>query len=145
MKKTLILLGMILGGAASAQTFQVSGAGSLTSAQFGGFFGVSVLNLTELAGAPIDVRLSGDLASGQAYVNGDVLVNFPVDAANLYAGLGASFAVNGVNAAPFFATATLGANYPITDQIGVFAEGALRYNFNTFNRSAIRAGVSYTF
>lgn len=145
MKKTAVLFGLLLAGAASAQTVQLSGAASLTTAQLGGFFGVSLLSLTDLNGYPIDARLSGDLASGQGYLNADGLINFPLEAANVYAGLGASFALSGVNSSNLFATATLGVGYPVTDQLGVFAEGALRYNFNSLGRSTLRAGLSYTF
>lgn len=147
MRKAFVVAGLALAGAAGAQGIQFSGGAAVTSLNFGFNLGVQVLDLANLNGVPVDARISADFTGGDVgtLLNTDILFNFPLDTFNLYAGVGASFALNGLNNPGVFATATVGANLPVAEQFGVFTEAVLRYNFNTFNRSTIRAGVTYIF
>ena len=146
MKKLILISALAAGSAAGAQTLQFNGGGSFTSGNLGFNFGVTAQSLANLNGVDVDVRLSGDIsATAGNFVNTDILFNFPTETLNLYTGLGVSFGLSSLDSPSVFGTATLGFTVPLFNEFGVFAEGALRYNGNTLNRSTIRAGVTYTF
>ncbi|WP_157463400.1 hypothetical protein [Deinococcus pimensis] len=149
MKKMILVAILAASSAAGAQAIQLSGGASLTNLNFGGNFGITAQSLANFNGVDLDGRLSVDLSGGDVgtFVNADLLFNFPQDAYNLYAGLGLSAALGGVNSSLLFGTATIGAAFPVADQIGVFAEAALRFNGqqSLVSRSVVRAGLTYVF
>ena len=146
MKKFILAAALAASGAAGAQVIQLNGGASLTTGTFGGNFGITAQSLANFEGVDLDGRVSVDVSGGAigTFVNADLLFNFPMETFNLYAGVGASAAFGGVNSSLLFGTATIGGAFPIADQFGIFTEAALRYN-GSFNRSVVRAGVTYLF
>lgn len=146
MKKLIMMTVLVAGGTAGAQAIQFSGGGAFTTGALGLNFGITAQSLGNVNGIDIDGRLSADISAVSGnFVNADVLFNFPMDTFDLYTGLGASFALSGVNNASIFGTATIGVNVPLFNEVGVFTEAVLRYNGSSLNRSTIRAGLNYTF
>ncbi len=143
MKKALLVgLGLAATGAlgsAGAQGLQLSGGGTLANGNLGLNFGLTALNVTNLNGYSVDLRGSADVRSGFSAINADALINFPTAAFNLYGGAGIGFSLGNNNA--LFAALTAGLAAPLTDQFGVFAEAALRFNAP----STVRFGVTYVF
>lgn len=139
MRKTILALSLGLVGMAGAQGVQLSGGGAVTNGSFGFNLGATFMNLTSLGGYPVDGRISADLGGVRNYLNADALVIFPSGGFNLYGGVGVGLGLGGDNS--LFGALTGGINVPFTDQLGLFAEGALRFNA----ASTIRFGATYTF
>lgn len=139
MRKAILVLGLGLLGSAGAQGLQLSGGGVSQQGGFGFNFGVSFLNITTLGGFPVDGRISADLGGLSNNLNADALILFPAGTFDLYGGVGVGLGLGGANA--LFASLTAGVNVPLTDQLGLFAEGALRFN----RASALRFGATYLF
>ncbi|AFZ65917.1 hypothetical protein [Deinococcus peraridilitoris] len=139
MKRAAMVLGLGLLASAGAQGVQLSGGGVATQGSFGFNLGVTFMDLTSLGGLPVDGRISADLGSAGSGINADALVLIPSGSFNLYGGVGVGLRLGGSSA--LYGSLTGGLNAPLTDQLGLFAEGALRFNA----ASALRFGVTYNF
>lgn len=147
MKKALVVLGLglVLGGAAQAQTLSAGGTFSAPGPSFGANLGLT-FKVADLGSNALNARLSADVTRVAGVfgfgVNADVLYNIPTDAFNLYVGPSVGFiSAGGAGAAKV--GAVLGANYAIDSQLGFFTEGFYSYVINGGSFGGVRAGITY--
>ncbi|GGJ49144.1 hypothetical protein [Deinococcus roseus] len=146
MKKALVVLGLglVLGGAAQAQTLNVGGT-YFAPGGFGVNLGVA-FNVTELGGNAVTARIGADVTrtagvTGFSF-NADALYNVPSDALNVYVGPSLGF-VGGAGAGAFKVGAVLGANYAFDSQFGLFVEGFYNYVIGGGSFGGARLGLTY--
>ncbi|GEM48993.1 hypothetical protein [Deinococcus cellulosilyticus] len=148
MKKALavLALGLVLGGAAQAQTFSAGGTFSAPGPSFGANLGVT-FKVADLGSNALNARISADVTRVAGVfgfgVNADVLYTIPTDMLNLYVGPSVGFiSAGGAGAAKVGAVA--GVNYAVSSQMGVFTEGFYNYVINGGSYGGIRAGVTFS-
>ena len=140
MKKSILVLGLALAGAAGAQNLQVNVGGALTSGSLGFNFGIGFQDITTIGGQAVDGRIQGEFGGASNAISALALLNYPSGSLNLYAGGGLGVGLGGTSN-QLFATIVGGLNAPLADQLGLFVEGGIRFN----SPSVVRFGVTYNF